>query len=82
MADAPSIKELAAQVAGAMVALEPVIPIAWARGENQDGKPLYMVAVVMGPPNVRMVERALETLKAGAQPVDIFDGTDGEPEKR
>ncbi len=81
MAQRPGIIDLAKQVAGAMVVTEPVVPIGWAQAEDDKGIPIYLVAVVMGEANVNLVAETLERLKDKAVPVDIFDGTRGQPIK-
>jgi len=75
----PNPAKVARDVAGAMVAREPIEPLGWATARREDGTPIYLVAVVMGSENCQQFDLALEKLRPFMKPVDIFQDTPGEP---
>lgn len=79
---APNPGALATQVAGAMVVKEPIPPLGYAITRDANGRALMLVAVVMGSENCDKFAASLEKIRPHMQPVDTFDGTPGEPERR
>lgn len=75
----PDPGDVARRVAGAMVVQEPVQPLGWAVARDDAGRPLYLVAVVMGSQNIPHFETALRKLRPVMKPVDIFDNTPEQP---
>ncbi len=64
----PTVEGVARQVLGAMVVREPVPPLAWAIARDEQGKPLYLLAVCMGP-DLDRFERLLERVRPMMKPV-------------
>jgi len=60
---------LSEELLGAMVAAEPVAPVAWAIAKNDNGQPLYLVAYVMGAENIGKVNQLLEKVRPAMKPV-------------
>ena len=50
-------------VAGAMEAKEKSEPMGYAIGRDEAGRPLYLVAVILGPENINATARALDAMR-------------------
>lgn len=74
--------DMAHAVGMAQVAAEPISPLAWATAKDDEGEPLYMVAVVMGRANCQRMDKLFTKLRPHMKRVDIFDGTPGEPDQK
>jgi hypothetical protein len=69
-ADAPTINRLAERIFGAQIVRKPVSPLGYATINDQEGRPIATVAVVLGRGNPEMLEQLLEQLKDELHPVD------------
>lgn len=77
--ESPRPGKVTDQIIGAMVTKEPVPPLGWAIARRDDGRPLYLVAVVMGSENIAEFEQALQKIKPHMKPVDTFEESEPKP---
>lgn len=63
------VEKIARRVVAAAVAVEPVNPLSWAIARDDEGRPLYLLAVVMGAANIERFDKALEDLRPHMKPV-------------
>lgn len=69
----PSLIDVANQVSRSMLITDPISPMGWAVARDENGKPLYMVAVVFGPENIERMDRSLEKIRPKLKAVNDSD---------